>query len=268
KKKNVINLFDICLTSFGNLELKIRGETIPESFWKKKKWKSIFVYLLTQPGFKLTRDQIIDRFFQDTAVKSAENIFRQIISHFRNLLKYPGDGKKPRGRSKQLATNAPLVLYEGKTLTLNSQLFYRIDFLEFEKLVGLIKYTNNVNEKINLSKKAVELYKGDFWEGNYETWCEELRTRYKNDYISLCENMVSNIYDLKLFDEAILYANKLRTIDRSNTHSFEIEIKSYYETGRISLAKEKMEQMTKYYKKELNEQLPQELIEKLKIILT
>ncbi len=279
-EKETGNLNDITVNTFGRLEFIVRGKNVPESFWQKKKWKLIFLYLFLSPGYAVSKDKIIDIFYPDTGTESADNIFHQIISRFRSLLKIENEteikkqvsikNKNTAGQKKaqNIHLMPSLIVYESKVISLNRDLKYKSDKEEFEKNYMLAKHSKKPNEKIRFAQNAADLYKGYFLDGIYETWSEDLRNSMHENFISLCEELVKLHYSQRNYNECVLYSDKLLQFDKLNETAYEFSIKAYKNAGKNASAGEKYSQMLKSYEREINEKPPLDFLEKLKLLLS
>lgn len=275
-------LYDLSVVSFGKLEFFTYGKAIPEKEWTKKKWKMILMYLMLSPKREITKDKIIDMFYSDTQIESAENIFHQIISRYRALFRSnsgAGNGssapasklnnkKKKEINDGQTTLIAPqIILYENKTLRLNPDLNYCIDYFDFEDNYKLSKRVRNIEDKLIYAKKAITLYNGEFLDGFYDRWCEDIRNEVRVHFISLCEDVISAEYNSAHYDECLEYCEILQRHDKLNESVFEHSIRSYLSQQKQRNAREKMEQMINVYNKELGG-MPAEIMERMKLLLS
>ena len=268
------SVYDIMLNSFGKGDVTVRGEKIEENEWSKKKWKLIFIYLLLNSKRELTKDKIIDMFYPDTPLESVNNIFHQIVSKFRNLIKIDSainpDNSKNRAKKSilgELKLAAPLIIYEDKILRLNYDFNFYIDSNEFEKYYKLVSTEKDKDKKLIYLKKAINFYKGDFLEGNYDNWCEELRTKYKSYLVSMSEELIKLLYFEGDYTGTLNYCENLLKYEKLNLVSYEYTIKSYENLDKHKLAREKYSQLIKNYKIEYDESVPNYFTEKIKFIL-
>lgn len=268
------NYYDIKLKAFGKGEIVIRGTVIDESFWSKKKWKIIFIYLMLSPKRELTKDKIIDVFYPDTPIESAENIFHQMVSKFRSITKIVSGEEKAapvKGKGKKTAAEAQLVsqilIYEDKLLKINDDFIFYIDSNEFDKIYKKASMAKNTEKKTELLRSAIEVYKGDFLEGNYETWSEELRMKYQSYFISMSEDLIKILAEEKDFDEVLEYSENLIKYDALNFTAYEHAIKAYEALNKLKQAREKYSRLIKAYEKEYNEKLPASFTSKVASIL-
>jgi len=117
-------------------------------------------------------------------------------------------------------------------------------------------------------KKALGLYDGEFLEGNYETWCEELRTTYKSFFMFMSEELIKLLCESEDYAECIKYAENLLKYDKINLPAYEGLIKSYIRLDKYNLAKEKHSQLIQDYKKEYSEEPPISIIKKIDMALS
>lgn len=278
------SLLDIQLNLLGKCEVRVRGKIIDDSGWTKKKWKFIFIYLMLEPGRSITKDKFIDIFYPDTPMESADNIFHQVISKFRNLVKFSYDTgqnkktdnddvkKKKSSRNKKnvpgLTISPNLVSYEDKLLEISDDFTYYIDSAEFETLYRQLSTNKDTLGRTVTLQKAIALYKGDFMEGNYDTWCEELRSRYRSYFVTMSEELIRNLHDTKDHEGVIFYAENLLKYDKLSLAAYEFIIRSLIDISRPQIAKVRYSQLLKSYKREYDESLPQKFLAKFEELLT
>jgi len=277
------SLYDIHLKLLGKNEIRLRGSILDDSKWGKKKWKSIFIYLLVSAKMTLSKDRIIDLFYPETSAESADNIFHQMISKFRNLIRftYTSDllinvndvtstKTAKSGKNKnidEIKLFPSLISYEDKQLQLSNDFTIYIDSVEFEKLSKKIPVIKDTAEKVKVMMNAVELYKGDFMEGNYETWCEELRTKYRTAFVTISEELIKLLYESADYHKTLHYSEILLKHEPVNLVCYEYIINSMMKLEKPQLAQLRYNQLVKFYKKEYDDVLPARLSEKFKKII-
>ncbi len=259
------NLYDIKMTSFGKLAFTVRGETVDESKWIRKKRKLILCYLFLSSNYSLSKDKIIDVFFPDTPMESMDNTFHQAVSNLRSALRLKEPVKKGTKKAAAGTDAEPdYIIYEGKSLTLNPDLNYFSDIKEFDNLT--IKASSQDSEpgsRIRLLKNAIELYKGDFLSEYYEPWIENTRDEYRNKFIKYAELLLSLLDKENNYGELIDYSQKILGIDKLNEKAFISLIKSYFKTGKNSNAKSAYDKMIKVYEEELGEKPPASIVKEI-----
>jgi len=272
-KNETAKLNDIKLLPFGKTEIYLRGESIPEDKWIRKKSKILLAYLMCDPQKIHTKDKIIDMFFlfDDMPADKADMAYHSAIYNIRTALKiYDIKSDKPkRSKDKTYDYNPQYILYEDKSLRLNPDFFYTSDNVEFEKLYNKIKLPSlSIEEKITNSVKAIEMYKGDFLPGYYDSWCEELRVKYKNMFITLCEELIKLLENDARYEEVVKYSELLLNEDRLSDSTHISIINACVKLGNIKLAKSRFEIMLKIYDDELDEKPQPKTLEKITHILS
>ncbi|NOS83614.1 MAG: hypothetical protein HOP31_00610 [Ignavibacteria bacterium] len=269
------SLIDIQLNLFGKCEVRIRGKNIEDSAWTKKKWKIIFIYLMLESGRSITKDKFIDQFYPDTPLESADNIFHQVISKFRNLVKFTYDNgtlnNSPETEEKKkstvkktkknpgILTMPALVIYEGKLLQISDDFTYLVDSVEFERLYRQLPSLKDPDSRARVLKQAIEMYKGDFMEGNYETWCEELRSKYRLYLVSMSEELISILFNNEDHTNVLHFSENLLKFDKLNLAGYEYMIRSMIEINKPQIAKVRYTQLQKNYRREYDEVLPEKI---------
>ncbi len=275
--------YDISVFTFNRLEFMVRGKLIAESEWRKKKWKHVLLYLFLSSKEEITKDKIIDIFYPDTNVESVDNIFHQLVSKLRSLFKVeilhvnvnasdqnkkksiPKNGNKTA--NPEIFTSLQLISYEDKVLKFNKDFTYYSDIDKFESVFKKSKSETNRLKKMEYAKKSIALYTGEFLEGIYEFWSEDTRSKAKADFISISEELIVLLFNLKLFNEVVHYSENLLIHEKINETAYLYCIKSMVELKKINNAKEKFSQMLKSYENELGEKPPQKTLNLLEKIL-
>jgi ATP/maltotriose-dependent transcriptional regulator MalT/DNA-binding SARP family transcriptional activator len=268
------SIYDIEMYSLGTVDFKVRGNIIPEHKWKRKMRKLILAYLLLNRKKKLTKEKIIEIFFQNSPADSADNIFHQSVSNIRMAVipsgakthvKLPDNIKSDKENEYAVPS---YILYEDKILKLNPLYIYYIDAEEFNELYERINSSNtNTEMRIVLSKKLIDLYKGELLPGYYYDWCEDLRNTYLNKFIKTSEQLLELLKQNKLFEEIILYAEKLLKFDKLNDSAYINLIEAYIELENFSRANDTYKIMKKNYDTEFEGKPPKEVFAKAEKLL-
>jgi LuxR family maltose regulon positive regulatory protein len=268
------NTYDLSITAFGKLEFKLRGETIPETQWVRKKSKLILAYLLAEQNRLLTKDKMIDEFFQDIPPENVDAVFHNTLSNMRTALKvkydFPNeaDSKTRKDKESSFKWSPALLIYEDKTLRWNPDFYYSSDCIKFDKLYNSAFSANtNTDDKITFCMQASKLYQGEFLPGYYESWCEEKRQNYSNMFIKLCFELISLQRKKKSFAEIVKYADRILKFDKLNEEAYISLIEAYSEMGEINTAKDTFSLMLKNFDEELGEKPDKSTLDRINKIL-
>jgi DNA-binding SARP family transcriptional activator len=252
-KIEIDNLYDIRMTAFGNLEFVSRGVSVPESKWRKKKGKSILAYMMLNPNAKYNKDKLIEMFFPDGKPDTVEDSFKQAVFNIRSVFKNP---------------YLNFLILEGKMLYFNPDCYFKSDAEEFNKLCNIARSAENSRkDRIQASRDVLELYKGGFMEGNYEQWCEDIRSDFQNKFISISELLLDLLSKEKNYEEIIQYSEKLLKHDRLNEKAYLSLVEAYVKSEKMKSARESYTKMLKIYGEEIGEKPDQKILTKINSLL-
>lgn len=255
--------YDLKLLAFGGLRFILHGEEIPEKKWIRKNRKLLLCYLLLSPNKTLSKDKIIDVFYGDTPLESADNTFHQAVSNLRGALKL-----NPKDKTGKVENDvSDMIIYQDKTLRLNNDYNFYTDLNDFDNAVKKAGAAKDSEHRMDFLIKAARLYAGDVLEGYYEPWCESLREEYRNKFISNTESLLELLSAHSNYEELIHYAEKLLQIDSVNFAAYRSLIYSYMSAGKLNLAKNTFNKYNAVYEEEMNEKPPQKKSEELEILL-
>jgi ATP/maltotriose-dependent transcriptional regulator MalT/DNA-binding SARP family transcriptional activator len=170
---------DLTINMLGPVEI-VRDPTRPlaADAWTTRRARDILCFIASRRHRRASKDTIIDMFWGETDFEVVEKNFHPTVSHIR----------------KALNSNQPLkqnfLLYRDGDYQLNSEFSYRIDLEEFDSLLTAgenARRARQFDECIHAYESAVGLYRGEFMQGSYETWVEEQRTYYREQYLRLLE---------------------------------------------------------------------------------
>lgn len=290
----ISNIYDIELNTFGSVELKVRGKIIPDDKWKRKMRKLILAYIMLNRNKKITKEKIIDIFFQESPAESVDNIFHQSISNirsavipFQNHLSFTAKtGTKKQNKTKKSAgkndlsavksnfgkdsefINPSFILYEDKILQLNPSYLYYIDTEEFNELYDKINSPSiDTDYRINLSKRLIDIYKGELLPGYYHDWCEDLRNGYLNKFIKTCLQLLSSLKQKKYNEDIILFAERLLKFDKLNDQAYLYLIEAYIILENFSRAADTLRLMKKNFEEEFEGKPPRDVFSKAEKLL-
>lgn len=271
KKLSVIsrNLYDIKMKCFGELEFIVRGKAVEESKWIRKKRKLILANLFLANSRSLSKDKLIDVFFNDTPLESIDNTFHQAVSNLRSALKTEPAAKKNKKKpdNSVLKQEPEYILYEGKTLKLNPDHNYSSDAEEFNRLTLSAFVETDINMQIGMLITALDMYKGDFLSGYYEPWVENLRDEYRNKYIRNSELLLELLDKSGETESLNNYSQRLAEADKLNENSYYYMVKSLISSGKEKQAKAAYAKMLEEYEKELGEKPRAEIITKFEDLI-
>ncbi len=131
---------------FGDISVRDGDKLIR---WRTVKAKNIFFYLLYKSKTGVTKDRIIDLFFEEYDYEKASNNVRTSITYIRKTLKESG-------------FEEALLQTDGRYY-LNSKIV-KTDIEEFEEILNKLEEVNTYNSREELVQRLCKVYKGAFCE--------------------------------------------------------------------------------------------------------
>jgi LuxR family maltose regulon positive regulatory protein len=209
---------------------------------KRKTSMRILQYLIANYSSKtkLTKDHLIDTLFSDSPLKSAYNQFYVSLSHLRKALE--PDLRIGRDSSFVKQTN------EHYYLCLDHL------YLDVEEFSTLIEYAGDApeSERIDYLKKAVQLYRGDFFEEYpYDSFLEAEREKLRVFYLKALFQIACFYWAKTDYHKGMEYFEKCLNKDPYQEQVYEAYIEKLLEAGFLLQAKRMAGKYEQFVEKEL-----------------
>ncbi len=183
--------------------------TVTESAWQHQRVRALLGCLLSHPGRKLGREQIMDYLWPELDIDMAASRLDRAVYSLRQLFE--------PSRSK-LATS-PLLLTEREVLVLAEQSHVWVDADAFEHLLSEAQTydKSDPGKKEQLLEEAMLLYGGDFLpEAQKVEWTKSRRESLLRAWIGLLLELSDRRNERTLYSSAIEPLDKLLAVDPAN----------------------------------------------------
>jgi len=168
----------------GPLDLTVAGHRILK--WNSLKARTVFQYLVIQPGRPVRREALMELLWPDHSVDSARNNLNAALYSLRNTL-------DQRGRRIQY------ILYRDGCYLPNPELMWWIDRTEFLTAVQhaeLARRGGSLQQAMDAYLRAVRLYRGPLFEDDRDgDWYLPEQRRLKELYLQALENLARIHFD-------------------------------------------------------------------------
>lgn len=189
---------------FGKFRVSVGDTLLEEEVWITRKAKSLFAYIVSRLGEEATEERLMDIFWLQGGGKALHSL-HNCISLIRTIFK------------PYLGQSAKNILQNRKAgYVFNVKTGCQVDIKEFNELFhrGRTHFEQD-DWSLGLSElqKAERLYTGDFMEGSYDEWSDDLRLSTRNRFIELLSFLGTYFFKKSKYEVSIDYWKKLISHD-------------------------------------------------------
>lgn len=236
--------YDYKIYFFGGLKIvDKKGKEISRK-WRTAKIKSIFCYLIENKEKRIIKDILIDNFWHDHDVEKASTSLYNAIHFIRKVFFAPKKGS--------------FILTANKRYYVNPNYRIYVDTDEYNKRLDLAKEfekAGKIDEQIKLYRQAAAVYRGEFLEGIYDNWSEEIRNYYNEKYKKVLSNLIDYYFNSDNYKECLGFCERMVEIDRFEEQAYFNMIKCYDKLGDKSAAKKQSQIYEDIHKSEYGDNL-------------
>ncbi len=210
--------------------------------WKTKRSRDLLCFVASRRHRRTSKDAILDAFWPDAELSTAEKNFYPTMSLVRKAL-----------NSNQPVRQNFLVYRDGEYL-LDPAFTYRIDLEEFDQLVAqgeAALRSRNQEAVTDAFERAVALYRGEFMQGSYDDWAEEQRSYYREQYVRLLETLAKAALKAEDWSRSLHYAQRILRDDpfREDVHA--MLMRAHAALGNRVAVREQYEELRRLLREEL-----------------
>ena len=201
---------DIIINFFGSMEIHTSQGVLKERDFNSPKSSRVATYLLLNRKSSHTAWEIVEELWPEEPDKMDTlcNYIRGYIHTFRKAF--------------ALISTYPLIETAASGYQINHDFHIMTDLQQFDLLWEKAQHATSVSHKVELLKKAVDLYKGHVYENACdEHWIIGTVTHYKSQYIGVVNELLATLMDAGDYSGVQHYAAKAKKITPEN-------IKVYY----------------------------------------
>ncbi|HEY0379700.1 MAG TPA: BTAD domain-containing putative transcriptional regulator [Pyrinomonadaceae bacterium] len=210
--------------------------------WKTKRSRDLLCFVASRRHRRTSKDAILDAFWPDAELTTAEKNFYPTMSLVRKAL-----------NSNQPVRQNFLVYRDGEYL-LDPAFTYRIDLEEFDQLVaqGEAALRSRDQEAVtDAFERAVALSRGDFMQGSYDDWVEEQRSYYREQYVRLLETLAKAALKAEDWSRSLHYAQRILRDDSFREDVHAMLMRAHAALGNRVAVREQYEELRRLLREEL-----------------
>jgi LuxR family transcriptional regulator, maltose regulon positive regulatory protein len=210
--------------------------------WVTRRARDILCFIASRRHRRASKDTIIDTFWGESDFAAVEKNFHPTVSHVRKAL----NSRQPLKQN--------FLLYRDGDYQLNPEFSYRIDTEEFDRLASegdAARRARDVDAYVRAYESAVALYRGEFMQGSYDTWVEEQRSYYREQYLRLLEALADAAQKAEDWPRSLTLAQQILREDpfREDVHCR--VMRAHAAQGRPQAVREQYETLRKLLRREL-----------------
>jgi DNA-binding SARP family transcriptional activator/lipoprotein NlpI len=158
--------------TLGTFRVLVGGQAVEEHAWRRRTARQLFKVLLTRPGRRMTRDEVVELFWPDSDTEAAASNLRSTLYAMRRALENARGAKAP-----------DVIFGDHTSVWLGAEADLWTDAEVFEQKVAEAWRSP---DPLPLLEEASALYAGDFLPDDlYEDWAGERREALKRTWTEL-----------------------------------------------------------------------------------
>jgi two-component SAPR family response regulator len=212
---------------FGKFRVYIGAKELPIEAWQSKKALNLFKFLVFyhSRGY-INKEMLMEFLWPNEDPQKSTNRLHVALNFLRRALE--------PNLSKDITSS--YILSNAGAYKLNMGVKGWIDIEEFSRELKDAKQDKNPEASIYRYLKALDLYAGDLLEEDlYMDWCNDIRERYKEDYLSALTEVI-RYYELqKEFPKCIDYAETYLKTDKYAEEIYRVLMRCHSSLGRKAM---------------------------------
>ncbi len=210
--------------------------------WKTKRSRDLLCFVASRRHRRTNKDAILDAFWPDAELSTAEKNFYPTMSLIRKAL-----------NSNQQVKQNFLVYRDGEYL-LDPAFTYRIDLEEFDRLVAegeAALRSRNQEALTDCFERAAAVYRGEFMQGVYDDWVEEQRSYYREQYARLLETLAKAALKAEDWSRSLHYAQRILRDDPFREDVYTLMMRAHAALGNRVAVRQQYEELRQLLNEEL-----------------
>ena len=234
---------DLTINVLGAVEIyRDPSRPFAPDAWKTKRSRDLLCFVASRRHRRTSKDAILDAFWPDAELTTAEKNFYPTMSLIRKAL-----------NSSQPVKQNFLVYRDGEYL-LDPAFSYRIDLEEFDRLVAegeAALRSRNQEVVTDCFERAAALYRGEFMQGVYDDWVEEQRSYYREQHTRLLETLAKAALKAEDWSRALHYAQRILRDDSFREDVHALMMRAHAALGNRVAVRQQYEELRQLLREEL-----------------
>lgn len=238
---------------FGKFRVFIGDEELLIEAWQSKKALNLFKFLVfyRSRGY-INKEMLMEFLWPNEDPRKSANRLHVVLNFLRKALE-PNLAK---------GITSSYILSNAGAYKLNMGNQGWVDIEEFSLELKNAKKAKSPEESIHHYLKALDLYEGDFLEEDlYRDWCNDVREKCKEDYLSALTEVIRYYETRKEFQKCIDYAEAYLKTDKYAEEIYRVLMRCHSYLGRRAMVAKTFNKCKENIVSDLNCPLSRETIE-------
>ena len=209
----------------GPFRIFLEEREIEESAWQRKKALAILKYLVFHHGKKIQTEVLLETFFENLPVDTAQVSLRKAMSTLRTGLE-PGLPAKSKSAYLKAGKGAYTFTLPQKSV---------VDAFRFEDLLAAAAKTEKsgaMGDALAAYQAAAALWNGVFLEDDlYEPWTDGPRERYQERYLQALRKIAEHAFHAVDFNGCLEALDKILQVNRWDEQAYLLQMKCHLARG-------------------------------------
>jgi DNA-binding SARP family transcriptional activator len=225
--------------TLGSFRVFVADRIVEDHAWRRRAARQLFKVLLTRPGRRMTRDEVVELFWPESDTDAAASNLRSTVYAMRRALEPPG------------AKAAPEVIFgDHASVWLGADSTLWTDCADFERLVVDAWRSP---DPLPLLEQASRLYAGDYLPDDlYEDWASERREALKRTWTELQFGLAQALEARADVNAALEPLERLLRADRCDERAAQEQMKMLARHARRSEAVRVYQRLVQSLREELD----------------
>lgn len=246
--ESIKNETDILIHLFGELEIYTSQGVLRETDLKSPKISRLLTYLLLNNRSVVPPREIAEAIWPEEAYDQ-ENPGKNMKALIYRLRQTFG-----------LISNQQLIESTAYGYRLNPKLNIMTDIQQFEQYAAASQNTASVTKKVELLKKAMDVYKGNILTSAAgEHWLIHTASHYNLKYLGVANELLKTLAELNDFTDIHHYATQALKIEPGNLRAYYWLISAMHRQGATEMVKVELNSAEQNLTKEEYDELVQSL---------
>lgn len=219
------------IETLGGFSIRIGDQVVSDTQNRSRKSWNLLAYLMAFRNRFVTQAELVEILWPEEDSGNPVSALKTLVSRARDALSPLGEGENPA---------LDLLVSQQGSYLWNKELKYSVDTEEFEALckkAGNGSGAHTPEERLELYRKAVALYKGDFLPKlSDQMWVAALSAHYQAMYLEAVKGLAALLEERSAFGEIAEICGKAIQIDPYDEQLHTLMIKALVGQGKNSAA--------------------------------